>query len=90
MLKVIHQNSSSAIDPIRNLLPRFSRISCLEQLQLVTFTDAQSIGRLLEEIKPQHDDTIIGMGDYVDRGMEYHRVIDILIELVSDYQNSFP
>jgi serine/threonine protein phosphatase 1 len=44
---------------------------------------ATALERLLVEIQPTNDDTIIGLGDYVDRGMESSRVIDILIELVS-------
>jgi len=44
---------------------------------------ATALIRLLDEIKPTPEDTIIGIGDYVDRGMESARVIDTLIELVS-------
>lgn len=42
-----------------------------------------ALAKLLEEIQPTGKDTIVGMGDYVDRGMESSRVIDILIDLVS-------
>ena len=44
---------------------------------------ATALQRLLDEIQPTQQDTVIGIGDYVDRGMESARVIDILIELVS-------
>lgn len=44
---------------------------------------ATALEKLLEEIKPTASDTLIGIGDYVDRGMESSRVIDILIELVA-------
>lgn len=42
-----------------------------------------ALDRILDEIMPTHGDTLIGMGDYVDRGMESARVIDILIDLVA-------
>ena len=45
---------------------------------------ATALNRLLNEIQPTRDDTIIGMGDYVDRGMESARVVEMLIDLVSD------
>lgn len=44
---------------------------------------ATALDRLLSAIKPTPRDTIIGLGDYVDRGMESARTIEILIELVS-------
>lgn len=44
---------------------------------------ATALERLLTEIQPTNDDMVIGLGDYVDRGMESSRVIDILIDLVS-------
>ncbi len=44
---------------------------------------ATAFNRLLSAIKPTSRDTIIGMGDYVDRGMESARTIEMLIELVS-------
>ena len=44
---------------------------------------ATALDRLLSEIKPTQNDTIIGLGDYVDRGMESSRVIEMLIDLVS-------
>lgn len=44
---------------------------------------ATALDRLLVEIQPTQRDTVIGIGDYVDRGMETARTIDILIDLVS-------
>ena len=44
---------------------------------------AVALDTLLEEIQPRPSDTIIGMGDYVDRGPESSRVIEILVGLVS-------
>ena len=36
---------------------------------------------LIEAISPQPDDTIIPLGDYVDRGIDSKGVLDRLIEL---------
>ncbi len=36
---------------------------------------------LIEAINPQPDDTIIPLGDYVDRGIDSKGVLDLLIEL---------
>jgi serine/threonine protein phosphatase 1 len=44
---------------------------------------ATALDRLLTEIQPGSEDTVVGIGDYVDRGMESARVIDILISLVT-------
>lgn len=44
---------------------------------------ATALARLLEEIQPTADDTIVGIGDYVDRGMESAQVIETLIDLVT-------
>ena len=44
---------------------------------------ATALNRLLEEIQPTRHDTIVGIGDYVDRGMESAKVIEDLIDLVS-------
>ena len=44
---------------------------------------AVALDTLLEEIQPRPNDTIIGLGDYVDRGPESSRVIEILVGLVS-------
>lgn len=45
---------------------------------------AQALKRLLSEIKPTLEDTIIGIGDYVDRGMNSAEVIEILVNLITD------
>jgi serine/threonine protein phosphatase 1 len=42
---------------------------------------AEAFEALLEAIKPQPDDTIVTLGDYVDRGPNSPRVIDQLISL---------
>lgn len=44
---------------------------------------ATALGRLLAEIQPNRDDTIVGLGDYIDRGMESAQTIELLIDLVS-------
>ena len=44
---------------------------------------ATALDRLLVKIQPTQKDTLIGIGDYVDRGMESARTIDMLINLVS-------
>ena len=44
---------------------------------------AAALDRLLREIQPQPEDTIVGMGDYVDRGMESSAVLEILTNLIS-------
>ena len=44
---------------------------------------AIALQRLIDEIKPQSNDIIIGMGDYVDRGINSAGVLEILIKLVS-------
>lgn len=44
---------------------------------------AVALERLLEEINPRPNDVIVGLGDYVDRGPETAKVIDLLIDLVS-------
>lgn len=44
---------------------------------------AVALEALLGEISPQPSDTIVGMGDYVDRGPESSRVIELLIDLVT-------
>lgn len=43
---------------------------------------AIALQRLLDEIKPTRDDTIVGIGDYVDRGMDSAGVLEILVNLV--------
>ena len=42
-----------------------------------------ALDRLLAEFQPTKDDTIIGIGDYVDRGMDSAGVIETLLELIS-------
>jgi serine/threonine protein phosphatase 1 len=42
-----------------------------------------ALDRLLKEIQPEKDDTIVGIGDYVDRGMDSAGVIETLSELIS-------
>ena len=45
---------------------------------------AVALSRLLQEVAPQKSDTIVGIGDYVDRGLDSNGVIEILIGLVSE------
>lgn len=45
---------------------------------------AKALQRLLSEINPTPTDTIVGIGDYVDRGMESSLVIETLLELVAN------
>ena len=44
---------------------------------------APALQRLLHELAPQTSDTIIGIGDYVDRGQDSNSVMETLVELVS-------
>ena len=44
---------------------------------------AIALQTLLDEIKPTRDDTIVGVGDYVDRGMDSAGVLEILTNLIS-------
>ena len=44
---------------------------------------AIALETLLDEVDPQPSDTIVGLGDYVDRGLESSRVVEIMIDLVS-------
>jgi serine/threonine protein phosphatase 1 len=41
-----------------------------------------ALSRLIEEIQPTEDDTIVTLGDYVDRGPDSRGVIDELLELI--------
>ena len=41
-----------------------------------------ALARLIEEIQPTSDDTIVTLGDYVDRGPDSRGVIDKLLELI--------
>jgi len=45
---------------------------------------ATALKRLLSEINPTQTDTIVGIGDYVDRGMESSLVIETLLDLVAN------
>src|SRR5690349_21757483 len=40
-----------------------------------------ALDAILEAVQPQPDDTLITLGDYIDRGPESHGVLDRLIEL---------
>lgn len=42
---------------------------------------SSALSSLIESIAPQQDDTIVTLGDYVDRGIDSKGVIDILITL---------
>ncbi len=42
---------------------------------------ARALETLLEFVQPQRSDTIIFLGDYIDRGPDSCRVIDVIIEL---------
>lgn len=42
---------------------------------------SDALASILRVIDPQHDDTIIPLGDYVNRGMDSKGVLDLLIEL---------
>lgn len=40
-----------------------------------------ALAALLEKIKPASEDVLIFLGDYVDRGPDSRRVIDLLLQL---------
>ncbi len=44
---------------------------------------ATALKCLLKEIQPTREDTLVGIGDYVDRGMESAEVIETLVNLVT-------
>ena len=44
---------------------------------------ATALQALLDEIEPTSNDTLIALGDFVDRGMESSRVLEMMTELVS-------
>jgi len=44
---------------------------------------SDALASLLQAINPRPDDTIIPLGDYVNRGMDSKGVLDTLIELSS-------
>lgn len=45
---------------------------------------ATALNRLLAEIQPTRHDTVVGIGDFVDRGMESAEVIETLLQLVAN------
>lgn len=45
---------------------------------------AVALSRLLQEVAPEKSDTIVGIGDYVDRGLDSNGVIEILIGLMTE------
>jgi len=47
---------------------------------------SDALASVLRSIDPQNDDTIITLGDYVDRGIDSKGVIDMLIRLTGDCQ----
>jgi serine/threonine protein phosphatase 1 len=42
---------------------------------------SDALASILRAIDPKHDDTLVCLGDYVDRGMDSKGVLDMLIEL---------
>ncbi len=44
---------------------------------------SDALERLLDEIRPQRPDLLIALGDFVDRGPNSARVIEVLLELVT-------
>jgi serine/threonine protein phosphatase 1 len=47
---------------------------------------SDALASVLRTIDPKHDDTIICLGDYVDRGADSKGVLDMLIRLAGDCQ----
>ena len=47
---------------------------------------AQALSRLIEAIEPTEDDTLVPLGDFVDRGPDSRGVLTMLIELVDRCQ----
>ncbi|MDM4014597.1 metallophosphoesterase family protein [Roseiconus lacunae] len=45
-----------------------------------------ALERLIEAINPQPSDTVVTLGDYIDRGPDSRGVIDVLIELANHTQ----
>lgn len=43
---------------------------------------SRALARLIEEIQPADTDTIVTLGDYVDRGPDSRGVVDLMLELV--------
>lgn len=44
---------------------------------------SDALNRILKEVQPASDDTLIGIGDYIDRGLNSAGVIETLLGLVS-------
>ena len=63
-----------AENDLRNLLPRTIAIGDIHGCSL-------ALKAIIDEIAPKPDDTIIPLGDYVDRGIDSKGVIDLLIKL---------
>ena len=47
---------------------------------------AKALEALIERIQPTSNDLIVPMGDYIDRGSESARVLDLLIDLMGRCQ----
>ena len=45
---------------------------------------SDALERLILEINPQPDDVVVALGDYVDRGPNSARVLEVLIDLVTE------
>lgn len=45
---------------------------------------SDALERLLLEIQPESEDVIVALGDYVDRGPNSARVLEVLLELVTE------
>lgn len=51
---------------------------------------SDALERLIEEIDPRPDDVLVALGDFVDRGPNSARVIEILIDLVTQCERFVP
>ena len=45
---------------------------------------SDALERLLLEIQPESEDVVVALGDYVDRGPNSARVLEVLLELVTE------
>jgi len=43
---------------------------------------------LMEEITPEKDDTIVFLGDYIDRGPKSYHVVDFIVKLKQEFPNT--